>query len=123
MNSMIVATGDWLLDGQDEAMTGRKGRRINLAGRMLFSGEQDFEGEAKMLDVSTNGCRASSTTKLTVGTPLRLSVFLPDSFEWPLRVEEAVVRWVNGKQFGLEFTDIRPAQRERLRALIMKTKS
>ena len=30
------------------------------------------------------------------------------------------VRWVSGGMFGLEFTGIRPAQRERVRAIIMK---
>jgi hypothetical protein len=39
-----------------------------------------------------------------------------------LRVDEAIVRWIEGKQFGLEFTSIRLAQRERLRNLIMKAK-
>ena len=52
---------------------------------------------------------------------LKLSLFL-DDFKWPLRVEQAIVRWIDGKQFGLEFTSIRLAQRERLRRLIMKTR-
>lgn len=30
--------------------------------------------------------------------------------------------WVNEKKFGVEFTRIRPAQRERLRAIVMKGK-
>jgi hypothetical protein len=50
---------------------------------------------------------------------LRLSLFLHDQ-KWPLRIDEALVRWVNGGMFGLEFTGIRPAQRERVRAIIMK---
>ena len=37
-------------------------------------------------------------------------------------VDQAVVRWVNGQEFGMEYTSARPAQRERLRALVMKTK-
>jgi hypothetical protein len=39
-----------------------------------------------------------------------------------VRVDEAVVRWVEGQSFGLEFVGIRPAQRERLRAIVMKAK-
>ena len=42
--------------------------------------------------------------------------------KWPLRVDEAIVRWVNGQEVGIEFTSIRPAQQERLRALVMKVK-
>jgi hypothetical protein len=56
-----------------------------------------------------------------VGMTLRLSLFLHDQ-KWPLRIDEALVRWVSGATFGLEFTGIRPAQRERVRAIIMKAK-
>jgi hypothetical protein len=49
---------------------------------------------------------------------LRLSIFLKDQ-KWPLRIDQAVVRWVNGQRFGIEFIGIRLAQRERLRAMIM----
>ncbi|UVT15728.1 MAG: PilZ domain-containing protein [Nitrospira sp.] len=99
----------------------RRGRRIALSCRVFFFGEDDFEGEATLLDVSTNGCRAESEVELKIGTSLKLSLFLPD-FKWPLRVDQAIVRWIDGKQFGLEFTMIRLAQRERLRGLIMKVK-
>ena len=88
---------------------------------MFFFGDDDFEGEATVLDVSTNGCRAESSVELAVGIVLKLSMFLTD-FKWPLRVDQAIVRWIDGKQFGLEFTSIRLAQRERLRSLIMKTR-
>ena len=52
---------------------------------------------------------------------LRLSLFLQDQ-EWHVRIDEALVRWVKGATFGLEFSEIRSAQRERIRALIMKAK-
>jgi hypothetical protein len=52
---------------------------------------------------------------------LRLSLFLPDH-QWPLRINQAIVRWIDNKEFGLEFTDITMAQRERLRALVMKAR-
>ena len=99
----------------------RRGRRILLSCRLFFFGEDDFEGEATLLDVSTNGCRARSSVELTVGMSLKLSLFLAD-YKWPLRVDEAIVRWIDGPLFGLEFTSIRPAQRERLRDLIMKSR-
>jgi hypothetical protein len=40
-----------------------------------------------------------------------------------LRVDQAMVRWVEGQCFGLEFICIRPAQRERLRSILMKAKA
>jgi hypothetical protein len=39
-----------------------------------------------------------------------------------VRVDAAMVRWVSGNGFGLEFIEIRAAQRERIRAIIMKAK-
>ena len=103
----------------DSTAKDRRGRRRNLACRLFFFGDDDFEGEGAVLDVSTTGCRASSSINLEPGKILKLSLFLPDH-KWPLRVDQAIVRWVNGQEFGVEFTSIRLAQRERLRALLMK---
>ena len=90
--------------------------------RLFFFGEDEFEGEAAILDISTNGCRATSLIDVKVGLSLKLSLFLQDQ-QWPLRIDEALVRWVDGQLFGLEFIGIRPAQRERLRAILMKAKA
>ena len=109
-------------DRKDASLKDRRGRRIALSCRVFFFGDDDFEGEATMLDVSTNGCRVESSVDVKIGMILKLSLFLAD-FKWPLRVDQAMVRWIDGKQFGLEFTSLRLAQRERLRGLIMKTKS
>jgi PilZ domain len=98
----------------------RRGRRLPLNRRLFFFGDEEFEGEASILDISTNGCRATSLTEVKVGVLLKLSLFLLDQ-PWPLRIDEAIVRWVDGQSFGLEFVGIRPAQRERLRAILMKT--
>lgn len=99
----------------------RRGRRLSLSCRLFFFGENDFEGEATILDLSTNGCQATSFTHVQIGMVLRLSLFLQDQ-KWPLRIDEALVRWVKGPNFGLEFTGIRSAQRERVRAIIMAAK-
>lgn len=100
----------------------RRGRRLAMSRRLFFFGDEELEGEATVLDISTNGCRATSLTEVKVGMTLKLSLFLQDQ-QWPLRIDEAVVRWVDGECFGLEFVGIRPAQRERLRLLIMKVKA
>ena len=111
------------VSGSDpEAATAeRRGRRLSLSCRLFFFGEDDFEGEATILDLSTGGCQATSVTEVQVGTVLRLSLFLQDQ-QWPVRIDGAIVRWVKDDSFGLEFTDIRSAQRERIRAIIMKAK-
>jgi hypothetical protein len=103
------------------AMAERRGRRINLSCRLFLFGEDDFEAEATILDLSTNGCQATSLTEVQVGMVLRLSLFLHDQ-NWPVRIDEALVRWVKDANFGLEFTGIGLAHRERIRGIIMKAK-
>ena len=100
----------------------RRGRRLAMNRRLFFFGDGEFEGEATVLDISTNGCKATSHTEVKVGLSLKLSLFLQDQ-QWPLRIDHAVVRWVDGQCFGMEFTGIRPAQRERLRSMLMKVKA
>ena len=108
------------LDSDHEAaMAERRGRRLSLSCRLFFFGEDDFEGEATVLDLSTNGCQATSLIQVQVGMVFRLSLFLHDQ-QWPVRIDMAMVRWVNGNSFGLEFAEIRSAQRERIRAIILK---
>ena len=105
----------------EASMAERRGRRLRLSCRLFFFGEDDFEGEATILDLSTGGCQATSLTEVRIGMTLRLSLFLQDQ-EWPVRIDGAMVRWVSGNNFGLEFTEIRSAQRERIRAIIMNAK-
>lgn len=119
MNAITCDTERLPASQIEPSQNDRQGRRIDVSCRMFFFGDQDFEGEATVQDVSTNGCRVMSQVEVTVGMVFKLSFFLPD-YKWPLRVEQSIVRWVEGDQFGLEFTDIRLAQRERMRALIMK---
>ncbi|ALA57188.1 PilZ domain-containing protein [Nitrospira moscoviensis] len=99
----------------------RRGRRLALSCRVFFFGQDDFEGEAVLVDVSTGGCQIATSETIAVGALLKLSIFLPDH-NWPMRVDEVVVRWAKEGRYGLEFTSIRLAQRERLRALIMNSK-
>lgn len=99
----------------------RRGRRIALSCRLFFFGDDDFEGEAKVLDVSPNGSSVECSIDVKIGMMLKLSLFHPD-FKWPLRVDQAMVLWIDGNWSGLEFTSIRLAQRERRRSLIMKTR-
>ncbi len=107
---------------EDPQQFERRGRRLAMNRRLFFFGDGEFEGEATVLDISTNGCKATSLTEVKVGLSLKLSIFLQDQ-QWPLRIDQAVVRWVAGETFGMEFTGIRPSQRERLRSMLMKAKA
>jgi PilZ domain len=105
------------LDGIEEGS--RRGRRLALSCRVFFCSDENVEGEGRLLDLSTSGCRMASDEPLQVGMVLKLSLFLPDH-TWTMMIDQALVRWVDGDRAGLEFTSIRTAQRERLRAMIMK---
>jgi c-di-GMP-binding flagellar brake protein YcgR len=97
----------------------RKAPRVRLGCRLFFSGENDHEGEGVIIDLSKSGCAAESETAVDIGMILELTIFLPD-YDWQLRMDRSVVRWVHGQTFGLEFQDLRPVHRERLRRLVEK---
>ncbi len=75
------------------------------------------EGEGTILNICKDGCKVECETPVEVDATLEAWLFLPD-FEWPVRIERAKVVWAEGNVFGLQFTDLRPAQRERLRKFL-----
>jgi len=95
---------------------------MKLSCRLLFFGDGELEGEGTLVDISTRGCRVASIIDSQPGTLLKLSLFLPD-YNWPARVDEAVIRWVQGEEFGVEFTVILPSMRRRILMLMIKTQS
>ena len=101
-------------------MEHRNTRRIQGASGLFFNKSRDIKGEAQLYDVSTRGCQAESSVDVEVGMEFQLFLDLLD-YPWPLRIDTAMVCWVNGLTFGLEFVEVRPAQKERLRSLLMKS--
>lgn len=85
--------------------------------RVFFTDGQSVEGEGTVLDISKSGCRVHCPCDLEEGASLELWLFMPN-YDWPLRVEQAVVRWKGGEQFGLDFLNLRLSQRERLRQFL-----
>ncbi|MDP3090886.1 MAG: PilZ domain-containing protein [Nitrospira sp.] len=100
----------------------RQAPRIRLGCRLFFSGENYHEGEGVIVDLSKSGCAAESETAVTVGMVLELTIFLPD-YDWQLHLDRSIVRWIQGQTFGLEFQDLRPVHRERLRRLVATFKA
>jgi c-di-GMP-binding flagellar brake protein YcgR len=95
----------------------RRGRRVPITCRLFLFGDNDFEAEARVLDLSAGGCRAESSSPLEMGMELKLSLFLTDH-PWPIRIDGAIVRWVSGDTFGVEFFSIRPAVQDRIRKFV-----
>ena len=97
-------------------MNARKFTRIHAGFRIFFSGES-YEGEGTVTDLSREGCGVECETDIVMGTNLEIWLFMPD-YDWPLKIEQAEVRWRVAEKFGLEFLVIRPSQRQRLRTMV-----
>ncbi len=97
-------------------MMDRKAPRFKTQIRIFFSGSE-IEGEGTVLDLSRGGCRVQCETELSAGTEVEAWVYPPD-YDWPLKIERAIVRWTKAAEFGLEFLQIQPAQKERLRLVL-----
>lgn len=98
----------------------RKFRRVELRCSLGFSSE-DFEGEGKVKNISTAGCRAESDINVAEGLEFLALLHLPDQSP-PIRIDRAIVRWIDGNSFGLSFTLILPSERARLRGFLEKRK-
>lgn len=106
----------------EQVKTPRKSRRVATDCRLEFTGEDEIVGEAEVLDVSSTGCMAKSESRIQPGLQMKVSLFLSDGHNWPVRVDEAVVRWARGGEFGVEFLAIRPAQLQRIQQFVIKAR-
>jgi hypothetical protein len=91
-------------------------QRFTAQFRSTFSGGQR-EGQGKTLDLSHGGCRIETDQPVVVGAAFECRIYAP-GLNWPLRIEEAQVRWVKGKTFGLQFVSMQPEERVKLQQVI-----
>ena len=94
--------------------------RFTAQFRSTFSGGQR-EGHGKTLDLSDGGCRIESDHPVVSNGAFECRIYAP-GLSWPLRIDEAQVRWVKGNVFGLEFTAMHPDEQAKLRQLIANLK-
>jgi hypothetical protein len=67
-------------------------------------------GEGRVLNLTIPGCLIESPVTVQKGQSVQLKLHLP-GLKRPLAVSLAVVRWTNGKQFGVEFIKMDESQR------------
>lgn len=94
----------------------RKYPRFRVQFRSTFSGDQ-VDGEGQVVDLSRGGCKIESDSSVPSGTALELRLYLPD-LDWPMRVEQASVKWARGREFGLEFLRLLPVEEEKLHRVV-----
>jgi len=90
--------------------------RFNTQFRSSLSG-QFQEGQGRTLDISSGGCKIESDLKVEQGATFECRLHIP-GLDWPLRVDEATVRWTDGKTFGIAFTKISPQELEKLKTVL-----
>lgn len=73
----------------------------------------DVRSVGTLIDISDRGWRAIGRRSVGRGTVLSLNIFLPEQ-PIPIMIDNAVVRWTNGPEFGLELTHIKPESASRL---------
>jgi PilZ domain len=105
---------------KDRGTEKRMSPRFTAQFRSTFSGGQR-EGQGKTLDLSDGGCRIESDQPVVSNAAFECRIYVP-GLSWPLRIDEAQVRWVKGNVFGLEFTAMHPDERAKLRQLIANLK-
>lgn len=54
---------------------------------------------------------------IVVGASFECRIYIP-GLDWPLRIDQAQVRWVKAKTFGIQFTKIHPDEEAKLKGVI-----
>ncbi|MCP9471717.1 MAG: PilZ domain-containing protein [Nitrospira sp.] len=90
--------------------------RFHAQFRSSLSGQHQ-EGYGRTMDISAGGCKIESDLMVAEGTILECRIHVP-GLDWPLRIDEAMVRWADGKIFGLSFSKISPQELEKLEAVL-----
>lgn len=90
--------------------------RFTTQFRSTFSGQRQ-EGQGRTLDISAGGCKIESDMKVEQGVKFECRLHVP-GLDWPLRIDEATVRWVGSNSFGIAFSRIAPEELSKLKAVL-----
>ena len=74
-------------------------------------------GEGIIKDLSLSGSYMTGNTPVSVGMALALHLFVPGDPE-PLLIDRAIVKWVKGSEFGVDFDTPEPRVAERITTII-----
>ena len=78
-----------------------------------FTSVTVVSGEGNVVDLSIRGCRIESSTDVQPGASLEIRIVAIEH-EPPIHIQQALVRWTRGRQFGLEFVTMAPEEWARL---------
>ncbi len=91
--------------------------------RYQFHCEIWFPGKVESVagtvsNLSVGGCKVGSPTPVDTGTYLEPRIYIMAAPEFPMKIDQAVVRWAKGQEYGLEFLTIGSEEEERLRRFL-----
>ena len=97
-------------------MEKRQQPRFTSHFRSTISGGQG-EGQGRTLDLSIGGCMIETDFPVVAGASFECRIYVP-GLDWPLRIDEAEVRWVKANTFGIQFKKIQPDEEAKLKRVI-----
>lgn len=97
-------------------MEQRRERRVHVQYPISFEGNQGV-GQGRLFNLSAGGAGIEAGTSVQIGTTITLRVYVPTQKE-PIQVSRANVTWVTGQDFGVEFHNMAPTEKELLEKLL-----
>jgi len=97
-------------------MEAQRESRLFVRYPVVFLGRHGV-GEGKLVNLSMGGCAIESGAAVRRGTLLTLRMHLP-SLSQPIAVDQAVVTWTAGDDFGVQFLSLGTRDQARLSQLI-----
>ncbi len=102
-------------------MKARYSERIHAKGRVIIA-VGSHVNEGRILNLTVPGCLLEGPLCMNMGDSIKLKLFLP-GLHSPFSVELAVVRWINGFQFGVEFIKMGERDQRQLHQFIAQDRS
>ncbi len=98
-------------------MESRQSPRFPVHCPIAYAGG-NVAGVGIVSNLSTGGCKIGSSTHVDTGANLELRIYITGAPEFPMKVDQAVVRWAKEQEFGLEFISTWPEEQARLRRFV-----
>lgn len=97
----------------------RKDHRFKKLVPIRYIGDDGIAREGMLEDLSLSGSYIAGYTVVSIGMALALHILLPGDQE-PLRIDRAIVKWVKGSEFGVDFGTPPPKVAERIARVISR---
>jgi hypothetical protein len=106
-----------MVSGIRAILSNRRGHQrapTSFRAKLMFAaGNQD----GLVVDLSLNGCRVRSSTVLSPGTLVLMSMEIPE-LSLSIRIDGAVVRWSGVGQYGIQFLHSRTLEQQQLATIL-----